>query len=464
MRSVPLRRSVVCLALAAALSGQSGPARAQDPSAHEPSAEEMQREMQALREQLQQLQQKMEKQERLIEQLSKPKAAPTPLPAAAGAATPNAAAAATPQNEDQLEQKVTDNVLREIQPSLSAANKTFPSQFNPAIGLIVDTVATYQEQGGADFQLRSAEIGLAASVDPFVRGYAIITGNDEGIEVEEAAIVTTSLPYGLEMKGGRFFADFGRLAKFHDHDLPFVDRPIVLDQYVGGESQADGVELSYLTPLSQYLTITAGMYNKLGADNFQVNNLDLRPLDKFTYLLHPATFFSLNDNNSVDLGASWAYTPKVTSYSVDGQTVLTDGKARQLAGVDLTYRYIPLAEASYRSMVWGTEVLYNHETFNVGTDDAPVYSPANSVGLYSYIEPRVTRRLYPGFLFQWVQPINGVGGDTLAYSPYLTLWASEFQRIRAQYQYLDAPGSHQSQFFLQWTAILGSHVHGFRDR
>ncbi len=85
---------------------------------------------------------------------------------------------------------------------------------------------------------------MSASIDPFARGYAIINGNADGIEVEEAAIVTTSLPYNLTAKGGRFFADFGRLSKFHDHDLPFVNRPIVLDEYVGGESQADGVELN----------------------------------------------------------------------------------------------------------------------------------------------------------------------------------------------------------------------------
>jgi hypothetical protein len=93
-----------------------------------------------------------------------------------------------------------------------------------------------------------------------------------------------------------------------------------------------------------------------------------------------------------------------------------------------------------------------------------MFSGENAFGLYSYVEPRITRRLYPGFLFQWVQPIDGQGGDTLAYSPYLTVWASEFQRIRLEYQYLDAPGAHENQFFLQWTAIIGSHVHGFRDR
>ena len=33
-----------------------------------------------------------------------------------------------------------------------------------------------------------------------------------------------------------------------------------------------------------------------------------------------------------------------------------------------------------------------------------------------------------------------------------------------QYTRLDAPEGNDNQFFLQWTVILGSHVHGFRDR
>jgi len=429
------------------------PARADDSS-----TEELQRELKAMRAQLQQLQQKMEKQQELIDKLTRQKeAAPAATPAAA------AAAAATPA-EEKLKQEITEQVERDIQPALSAANKTFPSQFNPAIGFIVDTVASYQEHGGGNFELRQAELGLSASVDPFARAYAIINGNDDGIDVEEAAIVTTSLPYNLTLKGGRFFADFGRLSKFHDHDLPFVNRPIVLDEYVGGESQANGAELSYLTPLSQYLTITGGWYNKIGAENQRVSNLDPRPLGEFTYLVKPDTFVSINDSNSVDLGFTYAYTPKVKSFSVDNTDFLTDGKPRDLFDWELTYRYIPLSQASYRGLVWGTEVLLNHETWNVApAEDQPIFRPRDAVGLYSYVEPRLTRSLYPGFLFQWVQSIDRESPATLAYAPYLTFWASEFQRIRLEYQYLDAPGNHESQFFLQWTAIIGSHVHGFRD-
>src|SRR5437867_3264013 len=174
---------------------------------------------------------------------------------------------------------------------------------------------------------------------------------------EEAAIVTTSLPYNLTAKGGRFFADFGRLSKFHDHDLPFVNRPIVLDRYVGGESQSDGVELNYLVPMRQYLTLTGGWYNKMGAENDRVDNTVSRDLSQFTYLGRAATFFNLSDANSVDLGGSWAYTPEVK---------IDNGASRTLAGIDLTYRYIPLSQASYRGLVWGTELLYNQEDRPVG--------------------------------------------------------------------------------------------------
>ena len=62
------------------------------------------------------------------------------------------------------------------------------------------------------------------------------------------------------------------------------------------------------------------------------------------------------------------------------------------------------------------------------------------------------------------QDIDHVGGPTYGYSPYFTMWLSEFQRLRLQYTRLEQPGLHENEFFLQWTVVLGSHVHGFRDR
>jgi hypothetical protein len=395
----------------------------------------------------------------LIEKLGGGKA-PAVTGVGAAAAPPSPAA----EDEERLKKQVTENVLRRIQPSLAAANRTFPSQFNPAIGLIIDTAASYSSKDRANFDFRSAEVGLSASVDPFVRGYAILTGTADEFEVDEAAIVTTSLPYNLTAKGGRFFADFGRLSKFHDHDLPFVNRPIVLDTYVGGEAQADGAEVSYLVPIPYYLNLTAGAYNKIGGENERVDNTVPRDYSQFTYLGRGATFLNLADANSIDLGASLAGTPEVK---------IDNGSPRYLAGLDLTYRYTPLGQAGYRGLIWGTELLYNQEHRPIGgfpeeeeSDTPLVFKRRDAFGLYSYVEARVTRRFYPGFLYQWVEDIDDVTGDTQAFSPYLTVWASEFQRLRLQYTRLQAPGSDNkdNQFFLQWTVVLGSHAHTFRDR
>ncbi len=85
-----------------------------------------------------------------------------------------------------------------------------PSALNPAIGMALDMTAEHRAKTGGTFNFRSAEIGLAASIDPYARAYAFFNGSGEGVEVEEAAIVTTSLPWNLQARGGRFFADFGR--------------------------------------------------------------------------------------------------------------------------------------------------------------------------------------------------------------------------------------------------------------
>jgi hypothetical protein len=441
--------STVCLCSAHAFA-QGTPSPPRPPDA---PAQQLRRDLEIMKQQMQQMQDKIRQQEDAIEKLSTPAAPPvvTPVPA------PPAAG-----DREQLKQEMREEILRDIQPQLAAASKTFPSQFNPAIGLVIDNAFSYRDHDRANFDFRTAELGLAASIDPFVRGYALINGSPDGLEVEEAALVTTSLPYNLTVKGGRFFADFGRLAHFHDDALPVVNRPIVLDRFIGGESRANGVEVNYILPIEQYVALTAGMYNKLGAGNDRVSDTVPRGLGEFTYLGHAVTFINLSDDHSVDVGVSYAYTPKI---KIDQRA------ERHLAGIDITYRYLPLSQAGYRGLVWGTEVLFNREKRPIGgfPTDPTVPPPTDfrhrdAFGLYSYLEARLSRRFYPGFLFDYAQDIDRAVGDTKAYSPYLTFWLSEFHRLRLQYTYLDAPGAHENQFFLQWTAILGSHIHGFRDR
>src|SRR5207244_5688405 len=129
-----------------------------------PMAQQLQRELAIMKEQMRQMQDKIQQQEEAIEKLStQPPPAPPPAPA------PPAAG-----DREQLKQEVREEVLRDIQPQLSAANRTFPSLLNPAIGLVIDSAFSYRDHDRANFDFRTAELGLAASIDPFARGYAII--------------------------------------------------------------------------------------------------------------------------------------------------------------------------------------------------------------------------------------------------------------------------------------------------
>ena len=115
------------------------------------------------------------------------------------------------------------------------------------------------------------ELNIAGSVDPFARGYAVLNASDDpvtgeaAVGVEEAAIVITSLSWNLTLKAGRFFEEFGRLSYIHDHELPFVFRPIVLDAYIGAESRTDGAQLNWLLPIKHYVSVTEGVGDSFGS-------------------------------------------------------------------------------------------------------------------------------------------------------------------------------------------------------
>ena len=136
------------------------------------------------------------------------------------------------ETRDRL--KVLEDRLNKLE---GAPAKTSLSAFNPAMGISLDTVFS-DANDKANFLFRSAEVNLEAPIDPFLKGWVIINGKPAAVEIEEAALQTTSLPWNLTLTGGRMFAAFGRLAQFHDHELPVTERPRSLDTFIGGETQS----------------------------------------------------------------------------------------------------------------------------------------------------------------------------------------------------------------------------------
>ena len=408
---------------------------------------------------------------------------------------------ATPELKiEELQQRV--DALTE------SSKKSFAGQFNPAFGFVGETIFGYRSTGsdkngggrpgGFDAFLRSGELTLQAAIDPFAKGYLVVnatadSAGEAALGIEEAALVTTSLPGNLTVRAGRFFADFGRLTFRHDHELPFVNRPLVLDNFIGGESKSDGIEFSWLFPTRQYINLTAGVGTQLGGT--LPNPGTFRAANELTFWTHLSSFWELTPNLTLEGGISGLLNDRTDSrggalVQADGST-LTE-RRRRVAGVDLTLRYQPLDAAAYRGFEWGTELLFNHGDYDFDPDGS--LDPANptgtagfpalngdefrgrvrTMGLYSYIATKLNREWTTGFLFDWVQNLPGVAtgtaanSDTFCYSPYLTWKPSETHMLRLQYSYTaERPASGRADdhaIYLQWTYVLGSHSHGFRDR
>ena len=322
---------------------------------------------------------------------------------------------------------------------------------NPSISFVVDGKARTNTQGddGVGFLIGSAELFVSAPIDPFLRGYASINGtSEESFDVEEAALVTTALPYNLTVKGGRFFADVGRFPHWHDEALPFVERPASIDRLFGGEARAEGLETSWLAPTDQYIEVTTGVYNAIGEGPADLGSTIGQPsYSELTYLVHPHTYVDVTDTMNVELGGTFFAAPSDTR--------------RRLWGVDVTLRHQPGTSSFYQGSVIGSEWYWNNEEF-FDVDGNPERFKRG--GGYAYLESFFGRRYSGGLLFDHAEDIAGPTARQNSYSGFVTWMPSEFQRLRFQVDEIDQTGKNDQRFWLQWTAFIGSHSHGFAAR
>ena len=439
--------------------------------------------MEQLKQQLKQMQENFEKNEneqkqqietltQKINELSAQQSAPTN--------------AATQAQVAELNQKVED--ISEAQ------KKKLASEFNPAIGLVGETIFSYHSKssdatgnarpGGFDVFQRSVELNVAAAVDPFATGYAVINASadaatgEAALDVEEAALQTTSLPGNLELKAGRFFGEFGRLAYIHDHELPFVNRPLVLDEYIGGESQSDGAQLNWLAPIDHYVSATVGIGDHFGGDDPNPENPGpYRPFTGLNFWGRLSSYWDLTSNWQLEAGVSGLINPREEDrggaiLQPNGVTTLTE-KERRLAGVDFKLSYVPLQDNQFRRFDWGTEILYSDNPYLNDPDGIPsngdeFENSVGSLGMYSYASYKWSRQWSGGFLFGYAQSPFNHSDQTYEYSPFITFALSHWNQLRLQYTHTshDAVSGLKPDdaVYLQWAWIIGAHSHGWQQR
>ena len=111
----------------------------------------------------------------------------------------------------------------------------------PDISAVGDLVADLSpkgstQEGGERFAIREVEVAIQAAVDPYFRGDIFLGISDlEKISIEQAYLTATSLPWGLEVRLGRYLMPVGKQNTTHRHDLHTVDYPYVIQRFFGEE-------------------------------------------------------------------------------------------------------------------------------------------------------------------------------------------------------------------------------------
>jgi len=331
------------------------------------------------------------------------------------------------------------------------------------------------------FNARNIELAFDGAVDPYFEGFANIVfkldnDNETEVEVEEAFMQTTNLPFGLQLKGGQFFAAFGRLNPMHPHVWDFADDALVHGRLLGPDGlRGVGAQVSWTLPTPWYSQLILASQNGRGSTGFSFRN----PGDNGIFFSRETTdreARGLQDfvwiprwENSVDLSPTQVVLAGVSGAFGSNET---GANARtQIYGGDLFYKWKSAhAEGGFPFVKWQTEMMYRRFEAGRGVDESfPVAETFHDWGLYSQV-------LW-GFRKGWVA---GLRGDYLhmqnsrftddqdrqsrsRISANLSWYPTEFSKLRLQYNhdFLESnfflADREVDSVFLQFEFILGAH-------
>src|SRR5882757_5771810 len=331
------------------------------------------------------------------------------------------------------------------------------------------------------FNARNVELAFDGAIDPYFEGFANIVfkldnDNQTEVEVEEAFMQTTSLPFNLQLKAGQFFAAFGRLNPTHPHTWDFADTPLVNGLFLGPDGlRGVGAQGSWTLPLPWYSQLIFASQNGRGSTGFSFRNpgddgmffdrittdREARGLQDFVWIPRFENSFNLSDTQTVLAGVSGAFGSNETG--ADSRT--------QIYGADLLYKWKSShAEGGFPFVKWQTEFMYRRFQAGHGADDSfPVAETFHDWGLYSQVMWGFKKGWVAGIRGDYVHMQDSMFTDDLdrqsrwRLSANLTWYPTEFSKIRLQYNqdfleknfFLSA--REVESIFLQWEFILGAH-------
>jgi hypothetical protein len=329
------------------------------------------------------------------------------------------------------------------------------------------------------FTLPNAEISLDGAVDPYFRGFANIVfkidpEGESAFELEEVFFVTTSLPANLQLKGGQFFAEFGRQNPLHPHSWAFVDQPVVLTRMFGPDGlRGQGARVSWLLPTSWYAEAMLGVLNSHGETMFSFRTEESSEIHGGTpaetgvngagdLVVVPrfSTSIDLGDTHSVVLGASAAFGPNNSGADAGSRVI----------GADIYWKWKSAsAQAGFPFLSLQAEALARRyeAAERTSAEDPLVTLPRETLddrGGYAQLLWGIRPRIIAGLRGELAD------GDAAAFesplrtrrtriSPNVSWYPTEFSKVRLQYNHDDREGlGRDHSVWLQFEFLLGAHA------
>ncbi|MBI2678576.1 MAG: hypothetical protein HYX28_07320 [Candidatus Koribacter versatilis] len=318
---------------------------------------------------------------------------------------------------------------------------------NPDIGIIgnfVSATGRNRINPSPSFTLQESEVSLQAVVDPYARADFFLAFGEEGVEVEEGYVTFTAMPGGFVPRLGKMRAAFGRVNSFHNHNLPWVDRPLVTFNLMGGSlDEADigikdaGMSVSRVIPApgGLFLEGTGQVFRGDSGSLFQASRRS-----DVAVVGHLKAYKDLTESTNLELGGSYA-----RGHNDAGADTLT-----QLYGMDATFRWRPLRRSIYRSFAARTEVMWSDR------EQAPLAQHA--FGLYASTEYQFARRWQGGLRFDWSERARNAALHDSGQALVLTFSPSEYNQIRGQFRRTQyAEGQTSNELLMQVLFTLGAH-------
>ena len=329
---------------------------------------------------------------------------------------------------------------------------------NPDISLIGDFIGTAGRNAvspSPSLQLHETEVGMQAIIDPYARADAFISFGETGVNVEEGYVTFTSLPAGLLLKVGKMRADFGKVNTIHNHALPWIDRPLVTNNLIGGEDGINdaGMSLSHFiaAPKGWFMEGTAQVYRGDSDDVFAAyRRQDLGVVG------HIRAYRDISESTNLDLGVSYARGNSAGFATVANPSAFITN----IYAGDATLRWKPLRRAVYKNFLLRTELFWSARD---QLSPLNIFQTQHAFGMYTSAEYRVNRRWTVGGRFDRSGHAAAANLTDTGFSGILTYWPSEFSQIRGQYRFghlaVASPNdsSNANEFLFQFLFVMGAH-------